>query len=81
MSYFDFAQMLKGYEEEHYQKWEHTRQIAFTIYRANCDPKKAEKSIYRWMPLPTDPKPQKIKISAAQKRKIAAAKERLNKLN
>lgn len=54
MTWVEWCYYAKGKEKAKVKEWEHTRAIAWMLYKTNADPKKAAKVMTAWWPLPTD---------------------------
>lgn len=75
MTWNEWCFYSNGLYKSKTKEWEHTRAIAWMLYKANSDPKKAAKNMLAWWKLPTDkgytPKSKRLK----GKRLTKAAKE------
>lgn len=65
MTRAEFILKLKGYQKKEFRKWEHTRQVCYTIASNAMGRKKRLPSVKTWWPLPTD-KIQTLDISQAE---------------
>jgi len=54
MTWLEWCHYSNGLHKTKVKEWEHTRTVAWMIYKANSDPKKAAKNMLAWWKLPTD---------------------------
>ena len=54
MTWNEWCYYSNGLYKNKTKEWEHTRTIAWMLYKANSDPKKSAKNMLTWWKLPTD---------------------------
>ena len=54
MTWNEWCYYSNGLYKNKTKEWEHTRTIAWMLYKANSDPKKSAKNMLTWWTLPTD---------------------------
>lgn len=54
MTWNEWCNYSNGIHRAKVKEWEHTRTIAWMLYKANSDPKKSAKVMTTWWKLPTD---------------------------
>lgn len=54
MTWLEWCYYSNGLYKSKIKEWEHTRALAWLIYKANADPKKAASTMQTWWPLSTD---------------------------
>lgn len=54
MTWVEWCYYSNGLYKSKTKEWEHTRALAWMIYKANSDPKKASRNMLTWWRLPTD---------------------------
>lgn len=54
MTWNEWCYYSNGLFKNKTKEWEHTRAMAWMIYKANSDPKKSSKNMLTWWPLTTD---------------------------
>lgn len=54
MTWNEWCYYSNGLYKNKTKEWEHTRTIAWMLYKANSDPKKSERNMLTWWRLPTD---------------------------
>lgn len=73
MTWNEWCAYSNGLHKAKTREWEHTRTIAWMLYKANSDPKKAAKTMTSWWRLPTDQ--NYVKKPARQKGKRLTLKK------
>lgn len=75
MTWNEWCYYSNGLYKNKTKEWEHTRAIAWMIYKANSDPKKSARNMQTWWPLNTDKNNRKAQPKRAKGKRLTKAQK------